>query len=274
MNIDTVVKGILRQEGGHAFIERADGRRHLAGETIWRGYLDHFRDCPVLARALPQTDYEHGRAIYIVWPDAPAPPEEFVELYYNERLVKYPASILGHNAINVNGRIFNFSHLLNENEVITPEEYFYRPALGEFAPSPDLGRFEIKADGRVYLDKFGRRFMRSIHVLRIFGVDVRRLGEIFGEIMQRVHAAPLREDHPEKWRDFHPLLQAGFTRVAGRFPRDLFVNAAYHLSRRDDVRTEIVTLGQLKVAEAPYSEQAWMLVPGNYWRQSRLLAER
>jgi len=200
--------------------------------------------------------------------------------------VKYPASILGHNAINVNGRIFNFSHLMNENEVITHEEYFYRPALGEFAPSPGHGRFELREDGRAYLDKFGRRFMRTIHALRVFGIDTQRMAGIFDGIMRRVHDTAPRAGRPEKWRDFHPIsrncttlirdgLNAyGFEDIQGRFPRDLFVNAAYQLRRRSDVRAEILTLHQLKVAEAPYSAQAWLIAPGNYWRQARLAAKR
>ena len=55
----------------------------------------------------------------------------------NERLTKYFVSYLGHTAVNVNGSIFNFSHLMNENEIMGKEEYFYRPALSEFAPSPN-----------------------------------------------------------------------------------------------------------------------------------------
>ena len=43
-------------------------------------------------------------------------------------------------AVNVNGAIFNFSHKINENEVMRNEEYFFRPALGEFAPHPVTGR--------------------------------------------------------------------------------------------------------------------------------------
>ena len=99
----------------------------------------------------------------------------FLNLYYNERLVKYTASSLGHNAINIGGDIFNFSHLMNENEIMEKEEYFYRPALGEFAPSPNNGLFEILEDGRVFYDKFGRNFMRTIHRIRIFGLDTEKI---------------------------------------------------------------------------------------------------
>lgn len=54
----------------------------------------------------------------VMWPDEPVPDESVVELYFNEHLVKYPVSFLGHLAVNVNGTIFNFSHLMNENEMI------------------------------------------------------------------------------------------------------------------------------------------------------------
>lgn len=284
MTTTGIVRGTLRRDGDETFVESAGGARHLAGEHIWRGYLDHFLDCPVHARPLPQRDYERGRPILVLWPDQPGPEEDFIELYYNERLVKYRTSLLGHNAISVNGRIYNFSHLLNENEVLTPEEYFYRPALGEFAPSPTHGRFEIREDGRAYLDKFGRRFMRTIHVLRAYGADVERVAGIFDATMRRIHDTPRRPDRAQKWRDFHPFTRNcttlirdglnayGFPEIRGRFPRDLFVNAAYHLARRRELRVEVLVLPQLKVDEAPYSAMTWLLAPGNYWRRSRVAA--
>ena len=78
------------------------------------------------ARELPQLDYKTDQPIIIMWPDESPPSEPVVDFYYNERLVKYPASLFGHNAININGNIYNFSHLMNENEIITPEEFIYR----------------------------------------------------------------------------------------------------------------------------------------------------
>ena len=100
--------------------------------------------------------------------------------------------------------------------------------------------------------------------------------------MCRVLDTPTAPREPDKWRDFHPVtrncttlvrdgLRAyGFTEVSGRFPRDLFVNAAWHLSRRQELRVELTSLTQLKVDEAPYSAQAPMLAPVNYWRRRRL----
>jgi len=101
-----------------------DGVRYLEGKKIWSGYLAHWSGKKVCARRLPQKDYETGRSILILWPDEPAPEPPFVALYFNERLVKYPLSFLGHLAVLVNGKVFNFSHWMNENEAMSPEEYF------------------------------------------------------------------------------------------------------------------------------------------------------
>lgn len=277
------VRGILRCRRHETFVESADGARHFADEVIWRGYREHFANQPVVGRRLPQADYDTGRPICILWPDEPPPGEPHVELYYNERLVKYAASLLGHNAINVDGRIYNYSHRLDENEVLTHEEYFYRPALGEFAPSPRSGRNET-VDGRRYLDKFGRRFMRTIHALRVFGIDTPRLARLLDATMRRIHDAPPGGPSGDKWREFNPLTrncttllrdalnEYGFAGVKGQFPRELFVSAAYHLSRRPELCVEIVTVSQLKVAEAPYSAPAPLLNPLNHWRRGKLPA--
>lgn len=91
---------------------------------IWKGYLTHWLGQYVCARELIQEDYESRQPIIIMWPDDPPHEEPFVDFYYNERLVKYPASTFGHNAINIEGNIYNFSHLLNENEIMTPRNIF------------------------------------------------------------------------------------------------------------------------------------------------------
>ena len=41
--------------------------------------------------------------------------------------------------------MINYSHLRmsGQNESMDEAEYMYRPALGEFAPSPTTGKFEI-----------------------------------------------------------------------------------------------------------------------------------
>ncbi len=174
----TVYTGLLKTRNGVSFIQEADGRRSLEGEIIWSGYLAHFSGKNVFARKLPHNDYETGRPIVLMWPCDPEPAESFVELYFNERLVKYPISLLGHLAVNVDGEIFNFSHLMNENEVLRPEDYFYRPALGEFAPHPVSGKADLDDPEKPYYDKFGRRFMRTVHVLRILGLNARACGNL------------------------------------------------------------------------------------------------
>ena len=71
------------------------------------------------------------------------------------------------------------------------EEYFYRPALGEFAPSPRTGLFEILDDGTAYYDKFGRNFMRTIHVLRVEGINGTRMRSIFDRFLEMIHNTPV-----------------------------------------------------------------------------------
>ncbi len=277
--------GILRQEDHGTYLEGSDGERLLEGVTVWKGYLQHWLNQPVHARFLPQRDYETGDPILILWPQEPPEPEPFVELYYNERLVKYPASTFGHIAINVNGEIFNFSHLLNENEILDLAEYFYRPALGEFAPSPTTGTFEIREDGRAYYDKFGRRFMRSIHVLRVLGMDTEKLAAYYHDQLEAIHAYPKEPERPEKFQGFSffnrscatiirdGLREYGIKHVSGVLPRDFFISAARALIQEQDkqgFRIKLYKLAQLKVPEAPYSKVTPLLNPMN-WLKLRLL---
>ena len=66
---------------------------------------------------------------------------------------------------------------MNENEVITPEENFYRPALGEFAPSPTTGRFALDENSRNYYDKFGRNLLTYGDIVRTN--DFKTLSRVF-----------------------------------------------------------------------------------------------
>ena len=84
-------------------------KKIFENEKIWDGYVKHWENTAVIARRLTQLDYEDGSPIIIMWPDEPIPDKPFVQIYYNERLVKYFDSTLGHLAINVNGKIFNFA---------------------------------------------------------------------------------------------------------------------------------------------------------------------
>ncbi len=263
-----IIKGILSESDGKPFILSNDGSKHFESSVIWSGYLSHWLNKNVCARTLPQTDYETGKPIIVIWPDVQKATKPIVEFYYNERLVKYPASLFGHNAIGINGGIYNFSHLINENEIMTSEEFFYRPALGEFAPSPKNGKFEIMEDGRAYYDKFGRNFMRTIHVLRIKGMDTEKLSSIYNNELDIIHNTTVNPKKPEKYKEFSffnrscstiirdGLIKYGFKDLKGILPRDLFVNVLYNINKQKNtmgVELELCIMPQLKVPEAPNS---------------------
>lgn len=282
---DSIIKGILTQTGSASFIQGADGVRRLENDIIWSGYLRHWTDRAVCARKLPQKDYETGKPIIIMWPDEPFPEEPTVELYFNERLVKYPVSFLGHLAVNVHGEIFNFSHLINENEVMRREEYFYRPALGEFAPHPQTGRHNTDDPQKPYFDKFGRLFMRTIHVLRITGLDTAGLSQIFHHELENIRNAPPHPRKPEHYTDFNLFTNncstiirrgfntMGFTKIRGIFPRDLFVNASYYFMKQatqPHIRASRHALSQLRVPEAAPSAMPPLINPLNRYKD-RLL---
>ena len=269
-----VYRGKLRWNNGSAFLETDTGERRLEGYRIWQGYVNHWRDQSVCVRMLPQKDYETHEPIIIMWPDEPKPTVPFVEIYYNERLVKYSASTFGHNAINVNGEFFNFSNLINENESMDEAEYMYRPALGEFAASPHTGKYQIMGDGTAYLDKFGRNFMRTIHVIRVEGMDTDRLAEINHHELKKIHATPPNPKEPEKYRDFNLLKRScttiirdslrkyGFSRIKGILPRDFFISAAWELIKAQEtfgLKVCLYRRPQLKVPEAPFSKQTPLL---------------
>ena len=73
----------------------------------------------------------------------------------------------------------------------------------EFAPSPSTGLFEILDDGTAYYDKFGRNFMRTIHVLRVEGINGTRMRSIFDRFLEMIHNTPVNPKKPEKWPDFN-----------------------------------------------------------------------
>ena len=276
-------RGILTRQGDRTFILGDRGRRLCEDEIIWEGYVSHWLGKKVNARRLPQREYGTGKNILVLWPDRDPSPGPSVELYYNERLVKYPLSVVGHLAVNVNGEIFNFSHLINENEIISGEEYFYRPALGEFAPHPLTGCFNVDDPERPYYDKFGRNFMRTIHVLRITGVDTVRLGNLYREMLAEIVSRP-DPRRPEEYRDFNIITRScvtfirnglrlcGIESVKGIFPRDFFINAAYHflkMSGRGAISASLYRMPQLMVPESPRSALTVIVNPVN-----RILARK
>ena len=266
---DVTVTGVLRNEGDTVFIESGDGSRFFEEHILWKGYQSHWLNQKVQARMLPQKDYQKGQNIILLWPFRETDSEPFIELYYNERLVKYPASLLGHLAVNVNNEIFNFSHLLNENEIITPEEYFYRPALGEFSPHPEKKCFNTDDLSHPYYDKFGRNFMRTIHVARIVGVDTKRLSEYYKEQLRIIHATISNPVKPEKYSDFNfitrscttiirdGLNEIGFSKLKGIFPRDMFISATWDFlthHKAGTLKMALRVMKQIKVEEAEYSK--------------------
>ena len=278
---EEIIQGILTKDGDRSFLLGQDGQRHFESELIWEGYLRHWTGQPVYARRLKQEDYEFKRPIIIIWPVEKPAEQPFVELYYNERLVKYPASTFGHNAINVDGEIFNFSHLINENEAMTTDEYFYRPALGEFAPSPRTGQFDILEDGTVYYDKFGRNFMRTIHVVRILGIDTEKLAQIYHQALELIHNTPVNPKNPEKYRDFNfykrscsTIIRDGlrsydYRRINGFLPRDMFVSATHELLKaqaRGKIEVKLFRMPQLMVPEAEPSALTPLYNLKNRWR--------
>jgi len=277
-----VYKGVLTHTGGKTFLQGQDDVRHLADEIIWKGYVAHFNGLAVCARRLPQRDYETGSPIIIMWPDVPAADESTVEIYFNERLVKYPTSLLGHMAVNVGGEIFNFSHLINENEVLKSEEYFFRPALGEFAPHPIYGRDNTDDPQKPYYDKFGRLFMRTIHVLKITGFKTRALSQIFHRQLEIIKNTPPDPKKPGEYRNFNILTNScstiirdglkkyGFKNIRGIFPRDLFVNISYFFlnqTQNPNIKASLSRLPQLHVPEAAPSALPPLLNPLNLIKQ-------
>lgn len=280
--MEEIVTGVLTVENEAVFLKGLNGEVHLKDEHIWEGYVTHWKNVNVQARRLPQKEYDSGKHIYILCPVKEIDSLPFLELYYNERLVKYRASTFGHNAINIGGNIFNFSHLMNENEILTPEEYFYRPALGEFAPSPTTGKFALNENGRNYYDKFGRNFMRTIHVLRIEGIDKASLSSIFHEELNSIHNSEPHPKNSELYRDFNfftrscttiirdGLRKYGFKKIRGIFPRDFFISAATVCSGIKGLKTTLFSLPQLLVREAPPSVPSPFMNLCNYYRFRKL----
>lgn len=282
MNSDEVITGVLTVKNGTVFLAGENGESYLTDEHIWDGYVTHWENQVVHARKLPQTEYDTDQSIFILWQAKEHKNIPFFELYYNERLIKYTASTFGHNAINIGGNIFNFSHYINENEVMTPEEYFYRPALGEFAPSPTTGAFALNENGKNYYDKFGRNFMRTIHVLRVEGIDETRLSNIYLEELETIHQSDPHPKDPEKYKDFNffnrscttiirdGLRKYGLKKISGIFPRDFFVNASSICLKIKEFKTSLFTMPQLMVDEAPRSMPTPFMNVCNYYKFIKL----
>ncbi len=129
-----------------------------------------------------------------------------------------------------------------------------------------------------YYDKFGRLFMRTIHVLGISGLDTQKLSDILQSELDAIHNAPPDPQRPGYYRDFNfftrscstivrdGLCKLGFKKIAGIFPRDLFINTAYYFSRQmeaPEIRVSLHILPQLVVPEAAPSAMPPLVNPVN-----------
>jgi len=101
-------------------------------------------------------------------------------------------------------------------------------------------------DGKAYYDKFGRQFMRTIHVIRILGMDIGKLSHIYDNELETIHQTPVDPKAPAKYKDFNffnrscstiirdGLIAYGFKDICGILPRDLFVNILYNLHKQNN----------------------------------------
>ncbi len=282
MRLEPETCGILKNENETSYILTTDNKKLFTGR-IWKGYLTHWKDKQVCAAELPQKDYKTGKPIIIVWPEAETDTTPFIELYYNERLIKYRASLLGHIAININNTIYNFSNKLNENEILTPVEYFYRPALGEFAPHPETGRYNITNPKEPYYDKFGRLFMRTIHVLRITGIKTSAAEDYLKGEMNRIdqYKTKSASDNYTEFRLFtrncatiiRDALRENLSgKIRGIFPLDLFIRTSFeagNLEKEKGWNVTVFAMNQLKTDEAEFSRPGHLINPVNIIRKKR-----
>ncbi len=277
----------MKRKDSGCYLLTEKGEHFFESDFIWNGYVQHWLGKKVCGRYLDEKEYENDKPIILLWPYTKNNPKPCIDIYYNERLVYYPGSILGHIAINVNEKVFNFSYLLYENEVISPEEYLYRPALGKFAPHPLFGRHDTSNKDKPYYDNFGRLFMRTIHVLRIESTDITcsDLSSFFSNAMKVIHETPIQPRRPERYRDFNilnrncttlirdGLREIGFEKIQGITPRDLFINAVYfflNLQKCGSCKVTVFKMKQLKLPEAPYSAMSLLLNPLNMIKLMKL----
>lgn len=127
--------------------------------------------------------------------------------------------------------------------------------------------------------------MRTIHVLKITGLDVKELSQIFHEQLETIKNTPLDAKNSEKYRDFNILTNScstivregfkkyGFKKIAGMFPRDIFINTSYFFLRQlkdKRIKASRRVLPQLMVDEAAPSVMPPLMNPLNWWKEKRL----
>lgn len=261
---------LLSNYGAYLFSDR----------IIWEGYGQYFLNHNIEVSELEDTDYEKCEKILLMYPLPVKQESDFIELYYNERLVKYPASRFGHLSLNCNGTVFNFSHLINECEIISEEEYFFRPALGHFSPNPQTNLADYTNPEKLYYDKFGRLFMRNVHVLRLSNVDSSKLANVLTKRMKLFKEAGLGAPS-DKNSAFRPLSHNCVTEIADALkecgfgagshfiPRDCFAVTGSHwrrLAEKSGYDFSYYIMKQMPVKEAKPSKLAFLINPFNYLR--------
>jgi hypothetical protein len=152
---------------------------------------------------------------------------------------------------------------------------------------PD-GLFDTSDPERPYLDKFGRQFMRTIHVARITGRETSGLESILRRKLKDIFDTPVDSAEPEYYRDFSKfsnicttiirdsLREWGFDRVKGIFPGEMFISAVWEFRKRSKsggFNLSVFTRDQLMVDEAPASTHSPILNPVNFVKNVILNAE-
>ena len=277
----------------------------LARQVAWFPAAGVFPPCPVIVPLEEMAGAEGG-----------------LQILFMHRLRGQVVSLFGHIAIIVRGRVWNFSAVLAENEMLEADEFYWRPCLPPFvprggtdlpaslhrvhpagsswgtasgredAPDPVQGLVDDRPAQKVgpRADRYGRRFMRSMDVLDISGLEpasIAALEEALAELMGRV-----REGAPRSRRGESPYFSpwkmncAGFVREAfalaglahfhSHLPRDLFVETGWHFTRQarqpgSAVRVERRRLPQVPVPGIrPSSSAVPLLNPASWWRVLRM----
>ncbi len=312
-----VERGILAREGLYPLLVSDAGRtvlpgpfwdgwtRMLARQVAWFPAAGVFPPCPVIVPLEEMAGAKGG-----------------VQILFMHRLRGQVVSLFGHIAIIVRGRVWNFSAVLAENEVLAADEFYWRPCLPPFVPqggtdlpaslhrvhpagsswgtvrdredAPDPAqRLDDERSAQTSgprADRYGRRFMRSMDVIDISGLEpasIAALEKALTQLMDRVREAAPRSRRGES-PYFSPWKMncAGFVREAfalaglahfhSHLPRDLFVEIGWHFTRQarlpeSSVRIERRRMAQVAVSGIrPSSSAVPLLNPASWWRVLRM----
>ena len=124
--------------------------------------------------------------------------------------------------------------------------------------------------------------MRTIHVLRVEGIDEAALANIFHEELKVIHNTDPHPENPEKYKNFNffnrscttilrdGLRKYGLKKIKGVFPRDFFVSATTTCLAIKKLSSTLFTMPQLLVKEAPPSVTTPFMNPCNYYQFRKL----